>query len=1328
MSVWGKRQNRSKPQGTQLRFETLERRELLSANHIFPLTSGNTVSFKDADGTTVKVKLTGSGSGSFTLTNGLQTGAPIASMTITGTDNTSQLKITAAGGGDNVSTIRTLTVTPTLVNGTALSQLSTTAMNVASGGLLTFNGNVGSMTLNSVNNGGAIDVTGNLSTFIVNSVGANASIDVTGTLTSMKVQNLGGGNANGAGPAQLTAGLLSALTVTSQINNAVIESDGNLNSLVIGSIINPGTVANLTVFAGGNIGNIVVQGAVSNSGFAANRSAGSDNLLGTIDDYTINPSSSSSSVTSATFNGTASNVQLIATGVSGTPSGTAAASVEVIDNAISHFIPMQIAQAAASITGFDDDEIWIAVFGQEIVAPPEGVTPPPGMTYYLDATKISGSGATAQPIPISTATLSVGPNTPDQAILPSFTLSQWKNASTAWGTNLQFPIPILGNQYTGRIVISVGAPVQAQVSNAAPYTVAAPTPASATDVSNGTFYDFLEFTVNNATPANGGLTLDMDTSQVDAFGLPMQLQFFQDAAGTQPFNVAFQGIVTNTSNTITGISNSDITNLQVGQPIIGVGIPNGTIVDQVTTSPNTIVLSQPATQSSPNSPGYTSLTAENAGPVGVQATRDEVLSETQLLSLMKFLQNQLDADNEKVRPFLQTAAPYQITGPVPITGAGIDTITPSSNIRIYTNSVAGLNPNDQVSVYGVQGLTNANGVYTVGSVDQATSSFTLLNSSVNAAYIAGGVWSIAITGATTSGPGNTITVSATNVSGLSNGDIVQILNVSGMTAANGFFIVESVNSPANTFTLTQSNGSGQTFTPSGTGPGTLAGTWSIYTRNLRLVSPDDILGAIPHPTSPNGLNNYYNDLIDEFFLTYLPSSVTVTGMDGVQRSGKGSTLSIQSDKFDGSMVTYNGTVQNLGSVANNQWALVLTGGGQTFVVYYPFSKTNRPSQSVYQPKFQLGEPQPWPNYGMSASQMIFGCTGPFADNAQRAKAYSKSDDWSATLGDLENSIASAFNRGIILNDASTWSERSSWFQQTPGTQPPNITLTPQRTALYGVYNYWVEYWHGPGIAVNDLAYAYPYDDKYGASTNLQQNNVGLAQILLNQWSTTQTIDTTTSFGNVHANPAAPPVSPANPTQGGQVTLTATVTANSGTVSPSGTVTFFIDGVPINANNFGSAPPLQPVTLVAGPASSGYSTASLTANLPALPDGSLNHTYTLTAVYSGDTTNEPSIAYMPLKLTGVNGDFLMGYQTTGAPTPGSQITVSGTLPGGIYNGTLAFSIGGLSMGTINIGGANFSTPLTIPGAAPSNPNAIISGVFTPLSGGPYTGLMGINVSA
>lgn len=1325
MSAWGKRQNRSNPQGARLGFESLERREMLSGNYVFTLTSGNTVSFTDADGTKVKVKLMGSGSGSFTLTNGLSTGAPIASMSINGTNGASQLKITASGGADDASTIRSLTVTPAS-GGKALQQLDTTAINVASGGLLTFNGSVGSISLDNVNHGASIVVNGGVKAFSVsNSIGSNASIDVTGTLTSMRVQNLGGAS----GPAQVSAGVLSALTVTSQMNNAVVESGADLASIFIGSAVNS------TVFAGGGIGSILVQGNITNSNFASNRSPGSDDILGTLDDYTIAPSTAKT-ITAATFNGTVSGVQLISTNQVGTVSGSGAAAVDVVDNAISQFIPLQIAQAAASITGFDDDEIWIAVFGQEIVTPKEGVIPPTGISYYLDATNLNGSGASARPIPISTATLPVSPDTPDQAILPSFTLAQWKNAAQTWGSNLQFPVPAAGNQYTGRILISVGVPVQAQITGAQ-YTVAAPSAASAIDPSNGTFYDFLEFTVTNnpsLTNPNGIPNLDMDTSQVDSFGLPMTLQFFQNSAGTTPFNVVFNGVVTSGSNTITGISNADIANLQIGQPIVASGvIPAGALIDQITTSPNTIVLSKNASASSPISPGYTSLTAQNAGPVGVDAKRDDLLDPANSSSLTQFLQNKLGAGHDHARAFLQSAAPYQTTAPIPITGATLS----SGTLTITTDSVEHLAPGAMVAIYGVGGIPTANGVYAVATVNLADGSFTVTGVSGSGGYTQGGVWQLAITGASMPGPGNAIQISASSVAGLNNGDLIQIVNLAGMTAANGFFFVENVDTTSNTFTLADSDGTGQTFTPA-SGAGVVGGTWTKYVSNLRVVSPDDIVANLPAPTSPNQLNNYYNALIDEFFLTYLPSSQSVLGSDGITRTGGGATLSISSN-VSGSPITYSGTVQNLGSGANGGYALILNGmlnsTPTTFAVYYPFSTANSPSQDVYRTKFPVAAPPTWlVEHGLqfsSASEMIFGCSGVFADNAFRAKEFKKTNvkDWSATLGDLESSIASAFNRGIALNNATTWSDRSTWFQQTAAPTPPAAPSRPassQASELYGVYNYWVEYWHQNGIAVNDLAYAYPYDDKYGTSTNLQQNGVGLAQVLLNQWSATQTIDTTTTFGDASQNPAVPPVVPANPTQGGSVTLTTTVQANAGTVSPTGTVTFFIDGVPINTNNFGATPPLQPVTLVAGPASSGYSTASLTAHLPALPDGSLNRTYTVTAVYSGDATNEPSIASMPLKLTGVNGDFLMTSPTSGTLTPGSQIIIAGTLPGGVYNGTLVFSLNGTPMGTINIGGANFSTTVTIPTPLATGYYSI-SGLFTPLSGGPYTGVMGINVT-
>ena len=53
-----------------------------------------------------------------------------------------------------------------------------------------------------------------------------------------------------------------------------------------------------------------------------------------------------------------------------------------------------------------------------------------------------------------------------------------------------------------------------------------------------------------------------------------------------------------------------------------------------------------------------------------------------------------------------------------------------------------------------------------------------------------------------------------------------------------------------------------------------------------------------------------------------------------------------------------------------------------------------------------------------------------------------------------------------------WSDVSQWFPSG------------------GTYNYWVEYWHKQVDTYNDLAYAFPYDDKLGASTNLNLQRCG----------------------------------------------------------------------------------------------------------------------------------------------------------------------------------------------------------------------------------------------
>jgi hypothetical protein len=1208
MSV-GSDRRRKGAMGRRLGLEPLESREMLSGNPVVvPIVSGSTYVFRDADGTTVKVKLTGPGAGQMTLTNGLATGGSIDTLTVTGTTSTSQLKITAAGGSDGQSTIDNLVVGQAPGAGTVLNKFSSSGLNVSAGGELQFYGGVNSLIIDDVGAGASVNVAGSLGSLIADAFAAGASLDVSGTISSINVTSLGAGS-------EIVAPQLTKLTVSGLASGAVVNiGDGGIQSAFFQSVVNS------NVYTAGNVGAVVINASSAGSAIAANRDPGSDGVFGTLDDFTMD-AAAAGTIGTVTLNGAvgtgASALQLIATGsVETVTVPTGQPKPEIVDEAISQFIPLEIAQAVAAATSFEDDEIWIAVFGQEIVTPKAGQVPPTGVTYYLDASSLNAAGASGQPtpIPISTATLHAGINTPNQPILPSSTIAAWANASSAWNSNLQLPVPQSGHQFTGRIIISVGAPIQAQVFPG-DGTVDSPSASNVTDPSTGTFYDFLEFTVTNAA---GVVSLDVDTSQVDAFGLPMTLQFFQDVAAQNPFNVEFTA-TTVTGNKVVTVT-SDMRRLQAGQVVTGAGIPVGTLIDSVDKSGGTITLSNAP---SANGTGVT-LSALNGGPVGVDGTRHEILDGSDANSLLKFVEAQLASGYEAARPFLQTAKPFEVAGAVPITGA-----TSSGALIVYTNSTNGLQTGDVVSISGVQGATAANGVFTISNI--TANSFQLNGVTASQTYVSGGAWSLAITGASNPGPGQEIVITASNTGALQNGDLVQISGVAGNANANGFFFVSNVT--ATTFTLVGSNGNSATPYASG-------GTWRVYQSGPRIVSPKDIVETLPNAQSTNELNNYFNEAIDAFFLQYLPANQTVQ-RGGNTYHGGGETFSIQSSA-SGSTLTYTGTVKNVGALGYVLFLSTPT-SATPFVIFYPFTNDNLPSD--YTPLFPTVDAPSWlvasGKQGQSASRMIFACDAFFADNTLRAAYYNLPNTWSAVLGDLEDSISAAFNRGIALNDPSTWGDRTTWFQQNNDQA--------------GKYNYWVQYWHQSGLAVNDLAYAFPYDDKYGSSTNLNVPSVGLARILLNSWSAVQQ-STTTAFVDF----------PASAQQQGTVTLTANVARDVAGPTPTGTVTFFIDGVAINSNDFSGAPPWQPVAV------DGSGAATITATLPALADGSTTQTYTVTAIYSGDATSAPSIAYQSLKLVGVNGDFLMTLAPAQAAM-GTSVNVTATLPGSVFDGTVAFTV-------------------------------------------------------
>ncbi len=1191
--------------------EGLEPRLVLTPAVTIPIVSGEVASFVDSDGSVVKVKLIGPGSGELILTNGEATGGSMDELVLTDTASQSRLRITSRGGTVSGTTINSLRITGSLEQDSLLKLLRAKNLDLSANGELSSDGNLGHVKLRDTGTDSQINVDGSVDKLEIRDVLAS-QINVAGTITDLEARTVGTA-------AQVSANTFISATIDSLLDGATLNAgSGGLATAKFG------TIQNASVLSTSTIGDLFIKNDLLGSSITANMRFGGDANFGTLDDYVLDQEVEGTigtiKVSGTTVSSNGAVNAIVASGaigqvlVNGQDPGLSDPSLIVWEKNADVFtlkyIPLDVSQVTPGATGFNDDQVWIAVFGQEIVTPGTGVVPPVGTTYYL----VADQTVDGNPNPQSTASLQPGPLTSNQVILPSSNLSDWDGM-------LSLPVPAPNHQYTGRIIISVGAPIQSQV-NSSNGTVTAPSASNATDPSNGTFYDFLEFTVTNFS---GVPNLDIDVSQVDSFGLPTQLQFFTDTAGTVPFNYEFTGTTTVGSLTITGIT--DTSNLGNGEAVTGPGIAPGTTIQSLVpatpTVPGQVTLNKPVTIASTNA----TFTAAAAGPVGVQATRDSIISGSGTNSFLQFLLGKITPSNTAAQPFLESYA-SQPTTPAAISSGVIDNVTNDTPMKI-TSINHGLTTGDVVTITGVQGAIAANGTFQVTVLDVNTFSLDGSDGAVNpttgnAAYTGGGSWTQGtITGVSNAGP---IVISTTSTTGLSDGDLVKIEGVLGNTAANGLFSVTAVTS--NSFTLVDSQGNG-TYT--------MGGVWSVYTTPpIRLVSPKDVVEALLSPQDADPLNNYYNNVIDQLFLKYFTGNINGS-------VGGGETFSLVSGA-SGSSVTYSGQTQQVNG-SSGPYVLRLTATSGTsaemaveYDIYYPFFDTNLPDPDIYQPIFYTpGTTAPsWIiSQGQqyeSPSQMVFGCDAVFADNVSRGLTGTTS----SILADLENSISSALNRGIALNDPSTWGNQQTWFQ----TDNNNL----------GAYNYWVEYWHQTGLTYGDLAYAYPYDDKFGASTNLNQNNVGVVKITLGAWGDTETASTTTLLNM-----------PVVANQGGVVTLTAMV---SGQTAPTGTVTFFIDGVPINSLNASAAPPLQPITL------DGNGVATITANLPALAEGSISHTYTVTAVYSGDDSNLPSIAYQSLPLIGVNGDFLVSLSPGNGPA-GTAVVASATLPGTDPTGTVDF---------------------------------------------------------
>jgi hypothetical protein len=567
MRFWPKRKQSSRQNKSQLGFERLENREMMA---VIPLVSGEATTFRDADGTMVKVKLLGPGQGTIELVGGVLDGAAIDSLTLTGTTGQSKLKITTRGGSVAGTTINELVINKALNELGALKYLKADKVTLADDGEFSADGDIGSLQLKSLGDNSTVDVTGSVGQLKVKKLQSDANIEISQSLSKFVADLLAAGS-------KVTAETIDTMKVKSNASNATIQAGaGGIQNFQANFLFNTNVISE------GYIHRVVVNRDMLGSSVSGNMDAGSDGEFGTIDDFAIESTAEghigSVKVRGRMGSSSAHQSNVVANGAIGQVlvNGRDARKTELVGQiwsfAASSYILLDIEQAAAAATGYGDDEVWIAVYGQEIPTPTTNEVPPTGPTYFLDAgnTKLNRAGTRTVPIPKSTSGIYISPDTPDMAILPSSTIQDW-------GTNLNFPVPKPGNQYTGRIIISVGAPVQAQIASSN-WTVAAPTGASTTDPSTGTFYDFVEFTVTNN---NGVANLDMDTSQVDSFGMPMQLQFFEDENDT-PFTVDFTADID--SNNLSKLTNvTKVGQLSAHQPLstLNPRIQAGTTIDRV---------------------------------------------------------------------------------------------------------------------------------------------------------------------------------------------------------------------------------------------------------------------------------------------------------------------------------------------------------------------------------------------------------------------------------------------------------------------------------------------------------------------------------------------------------------------------------------------------------------------------------------------------------------------------------------------------------------------------------------------------------------------------